>query len=735
MLKLGKRLSIRSKLMIMLVGVSLGSILVVGLLSWERSKTNLREGISSRLTGIRSAKAFGLETYFENLRDHVETLCEERTTVSAMAEFNRGYDTLDGEYGSDDWNNAIAEFYNKEFFPRLSKSVSGELNLEAYAPKSQASKYLQYHYIVKNSNPIGKKKESLDAGDGSDYSKTHAKYHDFFRHLIDKFGYYDLFLIDYKTGDVVYTVAKETDYATNLNDGPYRETNLAQIVEAVRKNPERRTVQVVDFQSYRPSYGKPSAFIAGPIYNGPHVIGILAIQIPVDRINNITIGKGDQQNSKQSKTEETYVVGSDLLMRSDSRFLKEDPEGYKKSLLASGTSPNNIRSIDDWGTSVLLQNANTQAVKRAIAGQEGTDIVQSYRGKKVLSSYAPLRLPSLNWGIISEIELDEADQPVAALQAYILILAVLLIVLVTWGAMVAASNFLKPLNKLSEGLRRINKGDLDFEVKRESDDEFGEMTEALNRTVGIVRQQTESIAQKDRQNKALLLNIMPAPVAERIKGGEQQVVDSAKLATVLFAHIKGIAEMSLHRDAKEIGALLNTLIGAFDDATSKYDVGKIKTLGDRYIAACGVTTPRLDHTKLMMDFALEMFSILQRFNNEQQTQFSLHVGIDDGPVMAGIVGTKKFSYDLWGETLSVANFLQLNAQANTILVTQEVYERLQELYKFDRGEDLVFSELKQTLVTWVFRRPIVSWTDAKSSDTEDTSVVDDVENKRLQAEV
>lgn len=721
MLKLGKRLSIKSKLMFMVLGASLGSILILGILSWQRSKTNLRESTNSHLTSIRASKAFGLETYFQNLRDQIEILCEDRTIVSAMAEFNRGYDTLDGEYGSDDWNNAIAEFYNKEFFPQLSKSVSGELNVESYTPKSQAGKYLQYYYIVKNSNPIGKKNELLDAGEGSEYSKTHAKYHDFLRHLANKFGYYNIFLIDSKSGDIVYSVSKETDYGTSLNDGPYRESNLAQIVEAVRKNPERRTVQIVDFQSYRPSYGKPAAFIAGPIYNGPHAIGILAVQIPVDRINNIMLGKGDRQDNMQGKTEETYVVGPDLLMRSDSRFLKENPEGYKKSLPASGTPQNNIRSIDEWGTSVLLQYANTLGVRRAIAGQQGIDILQNYRGKKVLSSYAPLTTPGLNWAILSEIELDEADQPVAALQAYMLIVAVILIVLVTWGSMVAAASFLKPLNKLSKGLDRINKGDVDFDVKRESDDELGEMADALDRTVTIVRQQTESIAEKDRQNKALLLNIMPAPVAERLEGGEQQVVDSAKLATVLFAHIKGIAEMSLSMDAKEIGALLNILIGAFDDATSKYDVGKIKTLGDRYIAACGVTTPRLDHTKLMMDFALEMFSILQRFNNEQQTQLSLHIGIDDGPVMAGIVGTKKFSYDLWGETLSVANFLQLNAQANTILVTQEVYERLQELYKFERGEDLVFSELKQTLITWVFKKPNFSWSDSKSSDIEDTS--------------
>ncbi|MDY7012780.1 MAG: adenylate/guanylate cyclase domain-containing protein, partial [Cyanobacteriota bacterium] len=169
---------------------------------------------------------------------------------------------------------------------------------------------------------------------------------------------------------------------------------------------------------------------------------------------------------------------------------------------------------------------------------------------------------------------------------------------------------------------------------------------------------------------------------------------------------------------RQVTVLLSELISTFDQAGHKHEVGKVKTNGDLYIGACGVARPRLDSTKRVMAFAVEMFSILQQFNNEYKDELlnligkelSLSIGIDDGPVLAGIIGTPKFSYDVWGETVVVAEFLQLQAspERSEILVTQEVYERLQDLYQFERGQDLELAEINQTLTTWVFRRPLTS---------------------------
>ena len=238
--------------------------------------------------------------------------------------------------------------------------------------------------------------------------------------------------------------------------------------------------------------------------------------------------------------------------------------------------------------------------------------------------------------------------------------------------------------------------------------------------------------QKKQENEALLLSILPAPVVERLKTDKAQIADSVKLATIMFARISGMAVVNQVSNSQKITALLNELISSFDRAAIKHEVSKIKTNGDLYIASCGVLKPRLDSTKLMMAFAVEMFSILQKFNHDHQEELDemigrelrLSIGIDDGPVLAGIVGREKFSYDVWGETVSVADFLQLNAnsESSEIMVTQEVYERLQDLYQFERGEDLEIHEIEQKLETWVIRNPLIN---SVKNDSVDINLVKD----------
>ncbi|MGK7928929.1 MAG: adenylate/guanylate cyclase domain-containing protein, partial [Spirulina sp.] len=353
------RLTIKSKLSLMLLAASLGSILVISFLSWNRAKAYLTRTIFDQLTGVRVAKARQIESLFQTLYNHVETLAEDRMMVAAMVELNKGYRDLQQDYISAEWNDAIAQHYEAEFFPQLAKNLEGKPQWGNYIPRSQAAQYLQYHYIVENPNPVGEKDLLDRAEDGSEYSQYHEKYHALFRNLIKKFGYYDLFLVNHKTGEIVYSVYKETDYATNLDTGPYRHSNLARLVKEVRQNPERGKVQIVDFQPYRPSYMAPAAFIGAPIYNGPHLVGILAVQLPVDEINNVMTNGQEWEKAGMGTSGETYLVGSDLTMRSISRFLIEDLEGYKKALRGARLPDTLINTIEQLNTSILLQPVDT----------------------------------------------------------------------------------------------------------------------------------------------------------------------------------------------------------------------------------------------------------------------------------------------------------------------------------------------------------------------------------------
>ena len=516
----------------------------------------------------------------------------------------------------------------------------------------------------------------------------HSRLHPTFRNIIQNFGYYDMFLIN-PQGTIVYTVYKETDFTSNLTTGPYNESNLARLVASVRGSREQGYAQIVDFEAYGPSYGAPAAFIAAPIFDGSEFLGVLAVQVPVDEVNNVMTGNRNWQSDGLGESGETYLVGEDYLMRSVSRFLVETPEEYLETLESLGTDDATINRIKQYDTSILEQKVRTEGVEEALTGQEGTQIIKDYRDIPVLSSYAPLTIEGLNWVILSEIDLAEAYGPIYTFQRHMLIVATLLMLLVTLLAMGLAHLFVKPINQLIQSARRVEGGQLDAIALIETDDEFGELARSFNAMVHSLRAQTNLVEEKNQENEQLLLSIFPAAIAKRLKRGEKNIAESASNVSVLFSDLNGFSKLSDSLSAQECVALLNELVTAFDEAADRHGMEKIKTIGDSYMAVCGLSVPYLDHDKRAIDFALDMLSVVRRFNHERGFQLNVSVGINSGDVVAGIVGSNKFIYDVWGDTINIASALKTACPPGAILISEDVYARLGDIYDFKVFEAMV----------------------------------------------
>jgi hypothetical protein len=222
-----------------------------------------------------------------------------------------------------------------------------------------------------------------------------------------------MFLINPK-GQVVYTVFKETDFASDLQTGPYRDSNLAGLIRQVIASKEKGFTNLADFAAYAPSYGAPASFIAAPIFSGSQLVGVLAFQMPVDEINNVMTGNQSWQKDGLGSTGQTFLVGSDSLMRSASRFHLNDPNAYLAELRSLGTKEDAIARLRQYGTTILQQPVTSPAVARALAGGTGTMRVVDYRDTAVLSSYAPLQIKGLDWVILSQMDLREAYEPIYA---------------------------------------------------------------------------------------------------------------------------------------------------------------------------------------------------------------------------------------------------------------------------------------------------------------------------------
>ena len=679
------RLSIQSKLMTMLLAVSIGSIAVIAYEGYRSGRTAIRNSVEERLLSLRSSKADQIENYFRTLRSEVKVLGAYPSTAEAMQGFASAFPTVLGESKSIDSARvgSLRNFYRDVFAPRLSETSGETINSDAFLPSSILARYLQYEYIVDNPNDLGEKQKLNSSGDGTQYSTLHQRFHPIFRKVIDEFGYYDLFLID-NSGNIVYSVYKEVDFGTSLLIGPYARSGLAEAFKEAQKQ-NSGYVAIQDFDFYTPSYSAPAAFMATPLYRGTDLVGVMAIQVPVDEINSVMTNDGEWRADGLGETGETFLVGSDQRMRSNSRVLIERPDTYFEALEAQQVDPEIIERTRQLNTAVLDQKAESDAVKLAISGESGKQEITNYLGETSLSAYAPLNIRGVDWVIVSEISRAEIFAPINMFAKRVLIAAAGLVLLITLVSIWMARAFLRPVNLLSEGFTRLSKGHREVNVEVLADDELGQLAKSFNHMVKKNRKTSDLVFKKTQQTDALLLNMFPESVAKRLKKGDTAISDEAASVTVMFLNVLNFQALTEDLKPKNAIAILNELVSALDDATESYGVEKIKTTGSEYLAVSGLSVARLDHSKRIIDFAIEAMRVVDQVNLERDTNLQLRVGIHTGGVMAGTVGSQRLIYDVWGDTVVTAHYVQSAAAPNSIYVSQSVARSLEDVYDFEEA--------------------------------------------------
>ena len=186
----------------------------------------------------------------------------------------------------------------------------------------------------------------------------------------------------------------------------------------------------------------------------------------------------------------------------------------------------------------------------------------------------------------------------------------------------------------------------------------------------------------EQRSEKLLLNVLPASIAVRLKRGEEPIADHYDEISVLFADLAGFTVRSAHESPAETVAVLNEVFSVFDGLVRFYGLEKIRTIGDSYMVAAGAPTPRPDHAHAICAMALDMQREVKRLNAERDWMLRFRIGINCGPAVAGIVGREKFHYDLWGDTVNIASRMESHGLADRIQVTQDVYERLKGEFTF-----------------------------------------------------
>ena len=508
--------SVRQKMLLGTAALALIPIILatvfLGRAATNAGRATIEQQTRDNLTATREVKKEQILDYFKVAKTQIEVLATAPDVVRAMRELSLAYPKVKDQVK---FNRGLLEsYYSGDFNEEYAKRNAGKkADMAAFMAKQGADTVaLQSIYIGSNANKLGEKFKLDNSADGSDYSKFHAQFHPYLpTSTIQKFGYYDFFLVDAVTGNVVYTYFKELDFASNLNDGPWAKSALGDAFRAglAAKQGE---VTLTDFAPYIPSYNDEASFIATPIFDGGQRIGVLIFQLPLDQVNVVMTYDKRWKESGLGESGETYLLGSDFKSRTISRFFIEDKPGYFKALAGAGVGADVVGLITSKNTNVGLQVVNTPGAKEAIAGKTGFQIYPDYRNIPVLGAYAPIEVLGLKWGILSEIDEDEAFAPIAKLNRTILYWALGIAAAVLAGAALLGRSLVRtvtsPLGALGGTVKLLAEGDYAARSPIKTQDEFGQFSSAFN---NLLDDRVASLAEAEttnKRNEAAILRLM-----------------------------------------------------------------------------------------------------------------------------------------------------------------------------------------------------------------------------------
>lgn len=506
------KLKLSHKLPLVITGLAALAVLATTALFLKDSSAEIIHKEEQKLIALQASRTAALSDYLSSIQQDLSSLSKNEYVRTALQDFAKAWNVL-GFQGDQ-------------------------------------TKTLQKLYIDNNPHPTGSK-EALDyAEDGSVYSQTHARYHPWFRHFLKQRDYYDIFLFA-PNGDLVYTVFKELDYATNLNTGKWKDSELGNAFRTARDNIKPDQQHFFDFKPYAPSNGVAASFISQAILNdNGSLAGVLVFQMPIQRINNVM-----QIAAGMGETGETYIVGSDFYMRSDSRFSEE--------------------------STILKTKVTGASVKKGLAGQQGIEFVDDYRGISVLSAYGPFDFMNTRWTIMAEIDEAEIMEPIDHLKIKAGIEILILMTLVSAIGLYVARGISKPITAMAGAMQKLSNDDFDVEIpSTERHDEIGAMAASVQvfkeNGIDAKRQQAEQVLAEDRakKEKKRAMQEMAQQLSDQVGSAIESLAAAAKKLQGAASNMDNAAAQtqesssSVASAAEETSANISTVASATEEMTA-----------------------------------------------------------------------------------------------------------------------------------------------------------------------
>jgi len=429
------------KMVMTMLLIGLLPVILVATVAIHIASGSLERQAFNQLESVRENKTFTVKQYLSTLTNQVALMAGDPNLQDAVNTLSTSFAQVLSDKNQTITSDVLLQkrqslkaFYESEFAPRLAEQDPnhGLGNTSQLVDQlSDTAVLLQDAYLVKNPHPIGSKNALMMSTLNTSYDIAHSNVHAYLSDVQQRFGFYDIFLVNHQ-GNLVYSVFKEVDYATSLSTGPFKNSGLGEAFSRSR-NQNINQVTVVDFAFYLPSYNSPAAFIAAPMLDEKgHNQGTIVAQFPLQSMNHIM-----NERAGLGQTGETYLIGNDRLMRSDS-FLSPDTHSVIASFLQPETG-----------------KVDTVAAKEALSGKTGIQIIKDYNDHPVLSAYAPLEFAGLQWAILAEIDEKEAFADVRWLYVFTGSLLIFTLLTVIVIALYVARSVLIPIGGEPKDIQSI----------------------------------------------------------------------------------------------------------------------------------------------------------------------------------------------------------------------------------------------------------------------------------------
>ena len=504
-------LKIAQKLPLIIVGCALVMAFGVGVSSYFKAASTIEIATNAKFEAALAARQTSFSKYLESIEQDLEIITTSPEVNSALVQFTQA------------WN------------------VLGD----------NATSYLQNAYITSNPNATGEKHLLDSANDGSYYSTLHARYHPWLRTFLSERGYYDIFLFDTE-GNLVYTVFKELDYATNLVTGEWSNTDLGVAFREANAASSASAITFTDFKPYAPSFDAPASFIARPVYNSAgSKIGVVVFQMPIDAINGFM-----QAAEGLGETGEILLIGEDGLMRADSRLTET-------STLLTAT-------VDSAATAEIFAGSNIS---------QSTDDI-NHLGNTVRTYAQAVEFQGVRWAIAAQVTEDEVVEGLVGMRNTMAGIALALVAGIVVAGIYLSRQISQPISATTNAMNRLAAGETDMTVEgTERSDEIGDMTRAVEifRQNAIERLELEATQAEEQRAKEVrtaeietLISDFDSSMAQMLGAVSAAATEMEQTATSMTATSKLTNEKStaVAAASEEASANVQTVAGAAEELAS-----------------------------------------------------------------------------------------------------------------------------------------------------------------------